>query len=197
MESVIVIVTANVVFNVVGVGVGVGVGVALVLVTAAAVVAVVAVAAATSDFFFCRRHAILFSLRFYVWFFRSVRCQDPSRSKKRSRGLHAKGLAAFLYLQSAWLWTRSMFLPPPLVISFLVSAFVSISLHLLSVPSFLLPLALPITFPLPPPSLPPPPPSPPPPFFFLAFSCLNAPPNIELRQSNKQFYALDTASLSF
>ena len=43
MESVIVIVTANVVFNVVGVGVGVGVGVALVLVTAAAVVAVVAV----------------------------------------------------------------------------------------------------------------------------------------------------------
>ena len=39
-----------------------------------------------------------------------------------------------------------------------------------------------------------------PPFFFLSFlalSCLNAPPNIEIRQSNKHFHALDIASLSF
>ena len=37
----------------------------------------------------------------------------------------------------------------------------------------------------------------PPPFFFLALSCLNAPPNIEIRESNKHFHALDIASLSF
>ena len=42
--------------------------------------------------------------------------------------------------------------------------------------------------------------SPPPPYFiilfyFLALSCLNAPPNIEIRQNNKHFHALDIASL--
>ena len=39
---------------------------------------------------------------------------------------------------------------------------------------------------------------PPPPFFlFPALSCLNAPPNIEIRQGNKHFHALDITSLSF
>ena len=40
-------------------------------------------------------------------------------------------------------------------------------------------------------------PLPPPFFFFLDFSCLYAPSNIEIRQSNKHFHALDIASLSF
>ena len=38
---------------------------------------------------------------------------------------------------------------------------------------------------------------PPPPFLILALFCSNAPPNIEIRQSNKHFHALDIASLSF
>ena len=33
--------------------------------------------------------------------------------------------------------------------------------------------------------------------FFLALSCSNAPPNIEIRQSDEHFHALDIASLSF
>ena len=41
------------------------------------------------------------------------------------------------------------------------------------------------------------PPSPPSHFFFLALSCSNASPNIEIRQSNKHFHALDITSLSF
>ena len=44
-------------------------------------------------------------------------------------------------------------------------------------------------------------PRPPPPhffiFFFLAFSYLNVPPTIEIRQSNRHFHALDIALLSF
>ena len=38
---------------------------------------------------------------------------------------------------------------------------------------------------------------PPPPFFFPDLSCSNAPPNIEIRQSNNHFHALDITSLYF